>query len=76
MIVYVYTPLCSLPAVITAPGQYRTRCGEVVTIGAASDKLFDFACRGSYSNGVAERWHRSGRVHTNQECRNDIVEAI
>jgi hypothetical protein len=68
---YVY-PLIFFPVVIDAPGQYRTRRGEVVTIGTVSTR-HDWGCRGLYPSGVPERWHKSGRIFAGQTCDNDIV---
>lgn len=67
-----FAPLVTKPIVITQPGQYITRGGETVTVTAASWR-HDFGCVGTYSDGVAERWHRSGRILATRETRNDIV---
>lgn len=64
-----------LPIVVTQPGQYVTRCGEVVFIDTATLK-HNFGCRGSYSTGQTEGWHRSGRLYFGQKCQNDIVRAL
>lgn len=60
------------PDVIDNPGKYVTRCGEVVEVDVVSKK-HDFKCRGKYSCGTAEGWHKSGRLYFGQECDNDIV---
>jgi hypothetical protein len=67
-----FAPLVTAPIVITDPGQYVTRGGEVVMVNKVSQKN-DFGCRGQYQNGVRERWHRSGRIFAGQESMNDIV---
>lgn len=67
-----FLPLVCLPVVIERPGNYITRCGEVVTVGAVSSRN-DFGCSGLYSDGVRERWHRSGRVFASCETANDVV---
>lgn len=61
-----------LPIIITEPGQYVTRSGEVVTVDVVKQSLYA-DCRGRYSNGVEERWNCSGRIWTGQECQNDIL---
>lgn len=63
-----------LPVVITGPGQYVTRSGEVVTVAQASSR-HAFECRGAYSDGVSEAWHKSGRLLFGSETANDIVRA-
>jgi hypothetical protein len=69
-----FAPLVLLPEIITEPGQYQTRCGEVVTVVSISQKYrHDFENRGSYPNGVAERWHKSGRIFATSTTDNDIV---
>ena len=60
----------SFPVIITEPGQYVTRSGEVVVIEDGSDFHWK---RGRYPNGVRESWHRSGRIFSGQETPNDIV---
>ena len=69
-----FTPLVTLPAIITAPGSYRTRCGDVVRVDSVSTR-HDFGCKGSYAGGPAESWHKSGRLLATSETRNDIVAA-
>jgi hypothetical protein len=64
------------PAVITAPGQYRTRGGEVVTITVACNNYWYNYCTGIYPNGVADSWHRSGRLYSGTLSDNDIVEKL
>lgn len=67
-----FVPLVFLPVIIDKPGQYLTRCGETVTVHMVSTR-HDFGCRGTYSNGTAEGWHRSGRILADRETENDIV---
>jgi hypothetical protein len=67
-----FWPLCLLPAVIAAPGQYRTRSGERVTVAQVSAR-HDFGCKGTYGNGVVERWHKSGRILATSETANDVI---
>jgi hypothetical protein len=70
-----YAPLVLLPAIVTEPGSYLTRCGETVTVTAVSIR-HDHGCKGTYSNGVSEGWHKSGRIFAGQETANDIVKAV
>lgn len=73
-----FVPLVLLDTVITAPGSYRTRSGETVTIERTSTK-HDFGNRGFYGAreaGVTESWHRSGRVSASRESNNDVVARI
>jgi hypothetical protein len=67
-----FAPLVILPTLIDGPGAYLTRCGEVVEIHLASNQ-HRFACHGVYPNGVADSWHRSGRLFAGRETTNDIV---
>jgi hypothetical protein len=67
-----FASLVTLPVVIVAPGRFVTRGGQVVDVAFASEK-HDFGCRGSYSTGQAEGWHKSGRLYFSQESANDIV---
>lgn len=67
-----FAPLVGLPAVITEPGAYLTRCGEPVQIKATS-RRHDFGCAGLYPEGQAEHWHKSGRLFASRESLNDIV---
>jgi hypothetical protein len=67
-----FAPLVTLPVIIDAPGQYLTRCGEIVTVRRTSMRN-GFECTGEYSSGVVEAWHRSGRLYSSLTSRNDIV---
>lgn len=60
----------SKPVVITTPGQYVTRSGEVVEVDDASDYHWK---RGRYQDGTPESWHRSGRIFSGRETPNDII---
>lgn len=62
----------SFPTVITEPGRYITRSGEVVQVHDTSNAHWK---RGAYSCGTPERWNRSGRIFSGQETQNDIVRA-
>lgn len=62
----------SLPTIIDKPGAYITRSGEAVTVHAIQARDL-FGCVGTYSNGVAESWHKSGRHFPATETQNDIV---
>lgn len=70
-----FTGLAVLSTVITVPGNYITRNGEQVTITEATSR-HEFQCHGFYPNGVAERWHKSGRLLFGQEQQNDIVRSV
>jgi hypothetical protein len=67
-----FAAFLTLPSVITGPGRYVTRGGEVVSVGVASTR-HDFGCSGAYSTGQAEGWHKSGRLYFGRETANDIV---
>ena len=71
-----FYPLIFPPTVITEPGQYKTRCGEIVTVESTSAKHNDFENRGFYGTKEAridEGWHRTGRINASRETANDIV---
>lgn len=65
-------PLVTKPEIINGAGRYLTRCGEVVSVTELSSN-HDFGNRGTYSNGVREGWHKSGRLYAGVECANDIM---
>lgn len=65
--------LLAKPDIVTKLGQYKTRSGEVVKVERVS-KRQNYMCTGTYSNGVAEGWHKSGRLLPFNETPNDIVE--
>lgn len=69
-----FCSLVTLQTVITAPGRYVTRSGEEVVVAKVSDN-HDFGCRGAYSGGATEGWHKSGRLYFGKTCNNDIVRA-
>jgi hypothetical protein len=68
-----FSSLVHLPVIITEPGLYKTRSGEIVRVDRVSSNQ-DFGCSGTYPGGVVEGWHRSGRLYFGMECPNDIVE--
>lgn len=71
-----FVPLIALPDIIDGPGDYLTRCGEQVTVVAASTR-HDYGCAGSYVKcGTAENWHKSGRTLATSETHNDIVRRV
>lgn len=59
------------PKVVTGPGRYVTRGGEVVTVTSV-DRYRAF---GSYENGTLEWWTVVGRVLPFHLSPNDIVKA-
>lgn len=61
-----------LPPLITQPGRYVTRSGEVVQVDDTSNTHWK---RGAYPCGTAETWNRSGRIFSGRETPNDIVRA-
>lgn len=69
-----FASLVLLADVITTPGKYITRAGELVEVTEASTR-HDFNCTGTYSNGIREGWHKSGRLYFGQQSPNDIVRA-
>lgn len=68
-------PLVPLPIVIGTAGKYLTRSGEVVEITEVS-RNNDLNCKGVYSTGQPDSWHRSGRLYSVQESANDIVQSV
>ena len=70
-----FAPLVLLATVIDSAGQYRTRSGDVVTINSFTAR-HSFGCGGSYASGIAERWHKSGRILASRETVNDIIEKV
>lgn len=60
----------SFPVIITEPGQYVTRSGELVEVRDVSNVHWKY---GKYPTGQNECWHRSGRIFSGQETPNDIV---
>lgn len=69
-----FAPLVNLPVLITTPGDYRTRSGELVSIETVSER-HDFRCTGRYVSGPVDCWHKSGRLLATSETANDIVQA-
>jgi hypothetical protein len=70
-----FAPLVILPDLITEPGDYLTRAGDIVTIAAVS-RRHDYGCAGQYVTGVPDRWHKSGRLYAHTVSQNDIVAAV
>jgi hypothetical protein len=62
------------PTIITRPGNYRTRGGEVVTIENIGRGAY--AAQGHYPNGTNERWDICGRVLPFSLSQNDILEPV
>ena len=62
-----------LPTIITGPGRYITRCGEVVTIDFVVPMKCFYSAHGNYANGVKERWDRTGRLLPSTLSDNDVV---
>lgn len=62
----------ALPVVIDSPGRYLTRSGEAIEIKHASLR-HDFGCRGRYTTGQTDKWHKSGRLYFSILSDNDIV---
>lgn len=67
-----FASLVVRPTVISGPGKYVTRCGEIVEIVQSSHR-HDYGCAGTYSNRTTERWHKSGRLFASRETANDVV---
>lgn len=57
--------------IVTGPGQYLTRSGEVVTVERTWTGIL--SARGHYSCGTPERWSLSGRILGGLITPNDIV---
>lgn len=64
-----------MPTIIDSPGDYITRGGEVVQVMEVSSR-HDFKCRGEYSNGIPEGWHKTGRIYFGQFSDNDIIKKV
>lgn len=69
-----FVSVAGLPTLITGPGQYVTRCGEIVTVESV-DRAYAFGRDGTYPGGPLESWHRTGRLFFGCESSNDIVRA-
>ncbi len=61
-----------LPVIITAPGKYLTRCGEIVEI-TNTDARGQLGCAGTYPCGLKDRWNKSGRLYYSTLSSNDII---
>ena len=70
---FFFAPLVTKTVIIDGPGKYLTRGGEVAIIEQASTR-HDLNCKGTYEAcGTVEGWHKSGRLFSTTESRNDIV---
>lgn len=67
-----------LPIIITKPGKYRTRCGEVVTITSTGRNLVweQWGAVGTFPEGIVDSWNINGRRTSMAENRHDIIEAL
>lgn len=64
----------ALPIIITEPGKYITRSGEVVEVlEISTSRRSMYSAHGVYSDGVREAWHKSGRIFPTIDTVNDIV---
>lgn len=71
-----FAPLVLLPTIITKPGYYETRGGDVVKITKISEK-HDLECEGIYVGTTTfDGWHKSGRLFATIETVNDIVKEL
>ena len=64
-----------LPTIISEPGNYLTRCGEIVNIESIIPNTAYGAC-GKYPNQVEDRWDVCGRLYPSILSNNDIVKKI
>jgi hypothetical protein len=63
-----------LPTVITVPGDYRTRCGEMVHVKSVHQQGW---AAGNYAVcGIPDVWDVSGRILRYSLSNNDIVEFV
>lgn len=69
------SPLMPITKIITIPGKYLSRCGDLIVITDIGSNL-RFSCFGLYPDGVKDAWHTSGRLFANVESVNDIVEKV
>lgn len=70
-----WVSLCVLPVVVSQPGKYETRCGEVVEVYAI-DSRYPHLVHGHYPSGIQESWHESGRIFAGRETDNDIIRPL
>ena len=69
--------LVSLPSIIKSPGQYRTRCGDTVTVTRLSTGLSGGWAFGYYDGSlIQESWDVSGRILPFTPTQNDIVSPL
>lgn len=60
------------PAVVTRPGEYLTRGGEVVVVESVEPRG-PYGVRGRYRDGVKDTWDMTGRLLPGTLSQNDIV---
>lgn len=70
-----FTAFVNLPTIITEPGKYRTRSGEIVNIVESSTRHV-FGCMGTYPEGIEDRWHKTGRLYAHTLSPNDIIAKV
>lgn len=78
MTTFIVTSFLNRPQIITKPGEYLTRCGEIVTIKGISEKRGSLGWQmawGSYADGINESWEVCGAILPSQQTQNDIVSA-
>ncbi len=63
------------PVVVTGPGLYETRGGELARVESVAAKGL-FRCRGAYACGISESWPVSGRIFPHMQSRNDLVRKV
>lgn len=65
-----------LPEIITKPGLYRSRCGEIITVtDIGRGSVFEqWGVKGTFPEGIEEKWNVNGRRYSSQETMHDIVE--
>lgn len=71
----IYCITARQPKVVTGPGRYATRSGEVVEVSYLGG-YNNFEAFGVYDNGTAERWYVSGHVLPYSLSQNDIIQAL
>lgn len=71
-----YLNRATYPVVITEPGKYQTKGGDVVTITEVPFTAYRPVCKGTYSNGVEDHWTPSGHIFPAMDSLNDLVKKI
>lgn len=64
--------LFELPVIITEPGKYLTRKGEVVDILTTTRRSV-YKCGGNFSCGTYDYWMDNGRRWPSRENDHDVV---